>query len=77
MLGGGGTSFTVLTTVTANITVYAQWDFQVSFIAAGYEHGIAIKSDGSLWAWGANSKGQPGDGTTTKRLSPVQIYPAP
>lgn len=32
-----------------------------------------IKSDGTLWGWGSNGVGQVGDGTTTDRLSPVQI----
>jgi alpha-tubulin suppressor-like RCC1 family protein len=36
-------------------------------------HSLAIKSDGTLWAWGGNHFGQLGDGTTTDRHSPVQI----
>ena len=36
-------------------------------------YSIAIKTDGSLWAWGHNGYGQLGDGTTTQRNSPVQI----
>ena len=32
-------------------------------IAAGNFHNVAIKSDGSLWAWGDNQYGQLGDGT--------------
>ena len=35
--------------------------------------GFATKTDGSLWAWGLNDKGQLGDGTTTNRYSPVKI----
>jgi alpha-tubulin suppressor-like RCC1 family protein len=42
-------------------------------IAAGYYHSLALTADGSLWAWGANSAGQLGDGTTTLRRSPVQV----
>jgi alpha-tubulin suppressor-like RCC1 family protein len=32
-----------------------------------------LKSDGTLWAWGLNSAGQLGDGTTTDRLAPVLV----
>ena len=34
---------------------------------------LAIRSDNILFAWGANTYGQLGDGTTTDRSSPVQI----
>jgi alpha-tubulin suppressor-like RCC1 family protein len=43
-------------------------------IAAGYEHSLALKADGTLWAWGHNWAGQLGDGTaTTARNVAVQI----
>lgn len=35
-------------------------------------HSLAVKTDGTLWAWGVNA-GALGDGTTTQRNSPVQI----
>jgi alpha-tubulin suppressor-like RCC1 family protein len=33
----------------------------------------AIKSDGTLWAWGLNTSGQLGDGTLICKSSPIQI----
>ena len=45
-----------------------------SFAAAGYQHTLAIKnSDGSLWGWGWNDKGQLGDGTPFPQSLPEQI----
>ena len=34
---------------------------------------MALKQDGTLWAWGHNWKGQLGDGTTVNKNIPVQI----
>jgi hypothetical protein len=43
-------------------------------ISSGEKHTLAIKKDGSLWAWGDNSFGQLGDGTTGGFASlPVQV----
>ena len=39
----------------------------------GYYHTLLVKSDGTLWAWGGNTAGQLGDGTTDSRNSPIQI----
>jgi hypothetical protein len=36
-------------------------------------HSLALKTDGTLWAWGSNTTGQLGDGTRGDRLSPVRI----
>ena len=36
-------------------------------------HGLALKEDGTVWAWGDNRFGQLGDGTTTYRAAPVQV----
>ena len=40
-------------------------------IAGGGYHTIALKFDGTVWAWGRNSYGQLGDGTTTDSWTPV------
>jgi alpha-tubulin suppressor-like RCC1 family protein len=42
-------------------------------IAAGANHNLAIVIGGSLWAWGQNTNGQVGDGTTTNKLVPIRI----
>ncbi len=33
----------------------------------------AVRSDGSLWAWGDNAAGELGNGTTASHFSPVQV----
>ena len=45
-------------------------------VAAGHRHTVALKSDGTLWAWGRNGDGQLGDGTTGDKTVPAQIGPA-
>ena len=42
-------------------------------LAGGREHVVALRADGSVRAWGANTYGQLGDGTTTRRTSPVAV----
>jgi alpha-tubulin suppressor-like RCC1 family protein len=46
----------------------------VTAIAAGSLHNLAVKSDGTVWAWGFNYYGQVGNGTSGGNvLSPVQV----
>ena len=42
-------------------------------VAVSGDHMVAIKTDGTVWAWGWNEDGQLGDGTTTDRSRPVQV----
>ena len=42
-------------------------------ISAGSGHSLALKQDGTVWSWGANSFGQLGDGTETASNVPVQV----
>jgi len=45
----------------------------VTAVGAGYCHSLAVRADGTVWAWGWNYFGQLGDGTTTDRRGPVQV----
>jgi len=45
----------------------------VTAIAGGAEHSLALKSDGTVWAWGNNALGQLGNGTFTDSNTPVQV----
>jgi len=42
-------------------------------VSGGFRFAIAKRSNGVLYAWGSNSNGQLGDGTTTERDSPVTV----
>jgi alpha-tubulin suppressor-like RCC1 family protein len=46
---------------------------KITSIAAGMQTGYAVTSAGRLLAWGLNSAGQLGDGTTRNRKTPVQV----
>ena len=58
--------------VTAAIVGGLEPDSSAQF-AIGNNHTVAIKTDGSLWAWGMNAYGQLGDGTTTLRSAPIRV----
>ena len=42
-------------------------------VAAGYDHTVALKNDGTVWAWGNNATGQLGNGNITPSNTPVQV----
>ena len=44
-----------------------------TMIAAGDTSSYALRSDGTVWAWGDNTFGQLGDGTTVARAAPIQV----
>ena len=45
----------------------------VSAIMGGEVHNVALKSDGTVWAWGSNIFGQLGNGSNTDAHTPVQV----
>lgn len=46
---------------------------QVAEVSAGADHSLALKTDGTVWAWGNNSMGALGNGTTTQEYYPIPI----
>ncbi len=56
----------------ASTCVPATSDACVSDLAGGDQHFCLVRTDGTVWCWGANENGQLGDGTTIDRAAPVQ-----
>jgi alpha-tubulin suppressor-like RCC1 family protein len=63
--------------VNTNSGVSALNGKTVVAIAAGWEHSLALCSDGTVAAWGYNNRGQLGDNTTTQRNAPVAVNTTP
>ncbi|HTP51601.1 MAG TPA: hypothetical protein VMK42_12940 [Anaeromyxobacteraceae bacterium] len=66
------------TTTPRNIPVQVAIAAPSSTISAGGTplggaHTVALQTNGSLWAWGDNTYGELGDGTTTSQRAPEQI----
>lgn len=68
---GNGATVTRRTPVTVTSTGTSPLT-HISKLAAGRAHSLAIR-DGQLYAWGDNTYGQLGDGTTTNRSRPVPV----
>lgn len=71
---GDGTNAAALT--LGQVGAAGEWtDFDVGEEFRGNPdgHTCALKSDGTLWCWGMNFRGQLGDGTNTNRFSPTQV----
>ena len=58
----------------ASLPVRLPWLAMISAVAAGGEHGLALSyQDGTVWAWGSNSRGQLGNGNNFDSVTPVQV----
>ncbi len=72
---GDGTTTTAQTPVTVVVGASGCSTnlCNITHVAAGNDHSLALMSDGTVWAWGPNASGQLGDNTTTQRNSAVQV----
>lgn len=61
--GRGGTA---QRSVSINVSEWAS-------VSGGGSHTLAIKKDGTLWAWGHNEEGQLGLGDTRDRYTPTRV----
>ncbi|MEX2443963.1 MAG: chitobiase/beta-hexosaminidase C-terminal domain-containing protein, partial [Alkalispirochaeta sp.] len=66
-LGDG--SNTDSTTPVQEAQKFTDW----TAVAVGKVHNLALRSDGTLWAWGWNNYGQLGTGNNTDRTIPTQV----
>jgi alpha-tubulin suppressor-like RCC1 family protein len=62
---GGFDLLSVPTPISPDVKIW-------SVVSAGVTHSMAVRNDGTLWAWGSNAEGQLGTGNGDE-LSPVQV----
>ena len=63
LTGGGAMAYSSCT--DSNTPVQMSEVGGIEAIAAGGAHSLALKDDGTVWAWGMNQDGQLGNGTYT------------
>jgi len=62
------------TTNSSNVPIQVKDLTGVAAISAGDpSFSVALKKDGTVWAWGDNESGQLGNGTTNRSNTPVQV----
>ena len=71
-LGDGSTSDKYKPQTVQNPTNTSQ-NLKAAQISAGVNHSLVVGRDGSLWAWGWNSNGQLGIGSTVNQNKPATI----
>lgn len=59
--------------VVSNLTGVKRVAAAYGTIGAEETYSVALKEDGTVWAWGLNNWGQLGDGTTTSRNTPGMV----
>ncbi len=62
-----------ITSSSSPVLVHLPANTSVSAVAAGYAQSLAVTSSGSLLAWGDNTEGELGNGTTTASAVPTAV----
>ncbi|MEO5912945.1 MAG: cadherin-like beta sandwich domain-containing protein [Luteolibacter sp.] len=70
-LGNGGSSNSNIPVAVTKTVIFS--DKSISRISTGNSHSLASCTDGTVVAWGLNSSGQLGDGSTISRKTPVAV----
>lgn len=60
------------TTTTAIVKINVEPVYEGT-LAAGLNHSLALKNDGTVWSWGLNNRGQLGLGNTNNSLVPMNL----
>ncbi|GEM_PF-2663658 len=71
--GGFGNGTNSQTAISAGSVALSKTGAATPTIAEGASSGYALKSDGTVWAWGYNTNGQLGNNSTTQSSIPVQV----
>ena len=61
------------TTNNSSIPIQVSGLTDITMIAAGWSHSLALAFDGTVWSWGVNSDGQLGNRPNTNNYIPVQV----
>lgn len=60
--------------LTTNAVIcFTTLDKDYTAVECGSQFSLALKADGTVWAWGANDKGQLGDGSALDKATPIQV----
>jgi alpha-tubulin suppressor-like RCC1 family protein len=68
-----GEQLLLATAGSESVTLRATSFFRYVAVSAGFRHTCALSNLGEAYCWGANHKGQLGDGTETRRDQPVAV----
>lgn len=70
--GAGGLGDNTVISKSSPVLIVGGFTDWVQLVGAA-NNSLGIRSDGTAWAWGGNSTGNLGDGTTTAKSSPVSV----